>query len=87
MRLKLKLKTPFIVNLGCGLGNQPMADAFLANTCQKYIGATDDIDGASSDFFAIRFFYELCQNNRTEKEAFKLARSTDSETKLFEWFE
>lgn len=82
-----KIKTPTIVNLGCGLGHEDLANAFLASSCKTYIGAKDDIDGASSGFFALHLFYELCQNNRTLKEAFEKARSTDSETMLFEWFE
>ncbi|MFB9826423.1 hypothetical protein ACFFMO_00935 [Lederbergia wuyishanensis] len=41
----------------------------------------------SSAFFAVSFFYEIYQNNRTEKEVFEAARSTDSKTMLFEWFQ
>lgn len=82
-----RLKTSMIINLGCGLGNQALADSFLKKNCNIYIGAKDDIDGPSTDFFAIRFFYELCQNKLSEKEAFERARSTDSETMHFEWFQ
>lgn len=81
-----KIKTPLILNLGCTLGNQTLADSFLANTCDTYIGATDYIDMTSSNFFAIRFFYELYQNKRSAKEAFAISRQTDAETMLFEWY-
>lgn len=82
-----KIKTPFIMNLGCGLGDQGLATSFLANSCKTYIGPNDYIDWTSSTFFAVRFYYEIYQNKRSEKEAFEAARSTDSETMLFEWFE
>lgn len=82
-----KIKTPIIMNLGCTLGNQKLANSFLAEACNTYIGPRDYIDGMSSAFFAVRFFYELYQNKRSDKEAFEAARSTDSETMLFEWFQ
>lgn len=66
--------------LPCETGNEY---ALINEACKTYIGATDDIDGASADFFAIRFFYELYQNKRTTKQAFDIARSTDSETEFF----
>ncbi|GIN71322.1 hypothetical protein J14TS2_17970 [Bacillus sp. J14TS2] len=82
-----QLKAPFIINLGCGLGNEKLAASFLSNACETYIGPNDYIDWTSSGFFAIRFFYELYQNKRSKKEAFEVARGTDSETMLYEWFE
>lgn len=81
------IKTPVILNLGCTLGNQKLANSFLAGACNTYIGAKDYIDGMSTAFFAVRFFYELFQNRYSEKDAFEAARNTDSETMLFEWFE
>lgn len=81
-----KIQTPIILNLGCTLGNQKLANSFLSDACKTYIGAKDYVDGASSAFFAVRFFYELYQNKYSEKEAFVIAHNTDSETKHFEWF-
>lgn len=82
-----KIKTPTMINLGCELGNQELADSFLENACQVYIGANDDIDGMSGDFFILHFFYKICKNKYSHKEAFEIARNTDSETMLFQWFQ
>lgn len=82
-----KIGNAFIINQGCSLGYKELADSFIYNGARAYIGARDDIEGSSSVFFTIRFFYELIQNRRSEKEAFLLAQNTDSETQLFEWFQ
>ncbi len=82
-----QIKTPVMINMGCGLGYQALADAFLEKHTNVYIGAEDVIDGLSSNFFVIRFFYEHCQNKRSLREAFQLARNTDPETMLFRWFD
>jgi len=82
-----KIRTPLIINTGCTLGNQALAHSFLAKACHTYIGSRDYIEGMSTAFFVVRFFYELYQNGRSAQEAFAAARSTDSETMLFEWFQ
>lgn len=82
-----KLKDVFVINLGCTLGRPELALSFIKSGCKVYIGARDYVDGISSDMFVIRFFYEMIQNGRSEKEAFEIAKNTDKETDFFDWYE
>jgi hypothetical protein len=82
-----ELDGKFIINTACSLGNKKMAKAFINKGCKNYIGAKNYIEGNSALFFVIRFYYELLNNNRTEKEAFQITANSDTETNNFQWFE
>ncbi|WP_417900207.1 delta-aminolevulinic acid dehydratase [Bacillus haimaensis] len=75
-----------VIGNGCTLGRPDLAKAFLAQGCRAYIGPGDYIDGNAALYFIIRFFYELISNGKSEKEAYDLAKSTDNETWLYEWY-
>jgi len=75
-----------VIGNGCTLGDPELANAFLKIGCRAYIGPKDYIDGDATFYFIIRFFYELLSNQRSEKEAYELAKSTDQETCLYEWY-
>lgn len=78
----LKLENKLILSLGCTTGCHEMMEAFAKNN--TYIAPRDYVDGRSALFFAVKFFYELVQNERTVKEACLLAKQTDTETDFFE---
>ncbi len=78
-----KLTDISIINTGCALGYEEMALSFLKKGCNAYIGVIDDVEGNSVLFFVVRFFYEICTNNKSYEEAFDLAISTDNELGLF----
>lgn len=77
----LRLSGKVILNLGCTTGQEPLASVFSAHN--TYIAPVDYIEGNSALIFAIRFFYELAQNEKTVPEACEAARGIDSETSLF----
>lgn len=81
------IKAPVIINMGCSMGTESLSEAFLNNSCEVYIGANDYPDAVSADFFVQRLFYEHLQNKHPLKEAFQLARETDTETGFYQWFE
>jgi hypothetical protein len=82
-----KLKDKIILTTGCTLGKKGLAKAFLNSECKAFIGAKDYIEANSALFFIIHFYYELLANQRTEKDAFEIAKAPDSETKLFQFYE
>lgn len=76
-----------VLNLGCGLGTDKMADAFLKNGAEAYIAATDYVDGNSAIFFAIHLYYFMALPNRKSlAEAVELSRLHDAECGLFKLF-
>lgn len=81
----LKLQNKLILSLGCTTGCKDMRDVFAENN--TYIAPCDYVEGRSALFFAVRFFYELLQNSHSVREAFEIAKHTDTETDLFEFYE
>lgn len=81
-----ELKGVNILTTACSMGYDKIAEAFLEKGANSYIGAIDDINGDSSLFFTLRFFYEICHNGKTLDEAFILATSTDDDLGLFKLF-
>jgi hypothetical protein len=81
IRQYLKLTEKIIISTGCSTGTNEMIAAF-SNHQNTYIAPKDNIEGNSSLFFVISFFYMLSQNKNV-KEAFKLSQKHDKETSLF----
>lgn len=82
-----RLDDKIVITTGCTLGKKKLAQAFLNAGCTAFIGATDYIEGNTATFFTVHFYYEILTNQRTAKEAFEIAKKTDNETKLFEFYE
>ncbi|MEK4031391.1 delta-aminolevulinic acid dehydratase [Pseudobacillus sp. FSL P4-0506] len=78
------LKNIKVIAPGCTLGTTSLAAAFLASGCHSYIGPNDYIDGNSNLIFVVRFFYELINNNKSQQEAFEIAKSIDQETSMYQ---
>lgn len=81
IRQYLKLADKIIISTGCSTGTNEMVAAFSSHQ-NIYIAPMDYIEGNSSLFFVISFFYMLSQNKNV-KEAFKLSQKHDKETSLF----
>ena len=75
-----------IINTGCALGHGALAAAFTDAGAKCYIAPSEDIEGNAILPFLVRFFYEIRQHHRTEKQAFELASGIDRETALFKRF-
>lgn len=83
-----KLNGKIVLANGCSLGDSKLAEAFLNSGCSTYIGPDDDVDGNSALMFALRFYFEIIQNNKSVKEAFAIAKATDEETSsLYQMYE
>lgn len=80
----LKLKGKVIINTGCMTGTEEMAKAFSKQNI--YIAPKDYVEGNAAVYFLISLFYELCKEDVSLKDAFEIAKATDSETGLFEMF-
>ena len=78
----LNLRGKLILNLGCTTGEKAMATAFAKQN--TYIASNDYTEGNAALYFAVTLFYELSKDGVTVAEAFKKAKSTDSETQLFQ---
>ncbi|SDC90843.1 hypothetical protein SAMN05421663_10551 [Terribacillus halophilus] len=72
-----------VIGCGCTLGKDSLAKAFLKKGCKAYIAPDDYIDGNANLMFVLTFFYELISNRRSQEDAFQIARSIDSETKMY----
>ncbi|UAT32594.1 delta-aminolevulinic acid dehydratase [Pseudobacillus badius] len=80
------LKNLKVIASGCTLGSSLLATAFLTSGCHSYIGPNDYIDGNSNLMFMMRFFYELISNNKSQQEAFEVARNIDQETSMYQMY-
>ncbi|NRB49028.1 MAG: delta-aminolevulinic acid dehydratase [Saprospiraceae bacterium] len=76
------LNAQLILNTGCTLGNEPLAQLFISGGAQAYIGATDYVEGNAGLLFCIRFLYEWMKDIELAS-AFALATAVDQETGLF----
>ncbi|KKO54041.1 hypothetical protein [Paenibacillus sp. DMB20] len=82
-----KLEGKVVFGNGCSLGEPVLARAFLDGGCRVYIGPDDYPDGNAALMFMQRLFYEIIQNNRSLQEAYRIARSTDEETTMYQIYE
>lgn len=78
----LNLQGKLILNLGCTTGEKAMATAFAKQN--TYVASNDYTEGNAALYFAVTLFYELSKDGVSVAEAFKKAKSTDSETQLFQ---
>ncbi|HFK1473458.1 MULTISPECIES: hypothetical protein [Bacillus cereus group] len=78
-----KLHNTNIVNSGCTLGEQKLAESFLRSGAKSYIGSIDYVDGNAALMFTIRLFYGLINHEKTLGEVFEEARLIDKETHTF----
>lgn len=81
------LKNIKVIATGCTLGEENLAKAFLECGCHSYIAPDDYIDGNSSLMFVIRFMYEIINNEKSQKEAYEIAKSIDKETLIYQLYE
>lgn len=86
MREFLKLTEPVIINTGCALGRDEVAQAFLSAGGSFYIGTQDYIEGTASLLYLSLFFYEHLCRNKSIEEAHRRAASHDEETQLFKLY-
>lgn len=78
-----KLHNTNIVNSGCTLGEQKLAESFLRSGAKSYIGSIDYVDGNAALMFTIRLFYGVINHGKTLEEAFQEASLIDEETRTF----
>ncbi|MEY9977983.1 delta-aminolevulinic acid dehydratase [Lysinibacillus sp. RC79] len=80
------LKDVKVIASGCTLGEKQLATAFLKSGCHSYLAPDDYIDGNANLMFLIRFMYEIIANERTQQEAFEIAKSIDDETSMYQLY-
>lgn len=80
----LKLQGKLILNLGCTTGETALAKVFSKQN--TYIASNDYTEGNAALYFAISLFYEMSKDAAQLDKSFKIAKATDSETKLFQIF-
>lgn len=79
---QITLNRQLILNTGCSLGNESLAQLFIAGGAQAYIGATDYVEGNAGLLFCVRFLYEWMKGVALAA-AFTQAAAVDQETGLF----
>lgn len=80
----LKLQGKLILNLGCTTGEVNLAKVFAKKN--TYIAPVDFVEANAALYFALSLFYEMSKDSALLDEAYKKAKATDSETKLFQIF-
>ncbi len=80
----LKIQGKVIINTGCMTGTEELGKAFSKQNV--YIAPKDYVEGTAALYFPISLFYELSKDGVQLKDAFEIAKATDSETALFELF-
>ncbi|MGE6538694.1 delta-aminolevulinic acid dehydratase [Bacillus luti] len=81
-----KLHNTHIVNSGCTLGEQKLAESFLRSGAKSYIGSIDYVDGNAALMFTIRLFYGLISHEKKLEDAFQEAKLIDEETRTFRFY-
>lgn len=81
-----KLHNTHIVNSGCTLGEQKLAESFLRSGAKSYIGSIDYVDGNAALMFTIRLFYGLISYEKTLEDAFQEAKLINEETHTFQFY-
>ncbi|MHC2832725.1 hypothetical protein ACUXEY_001211 [Bacillus sp. F9_6S_D1_P_5] len=81
-----KLHNTHIVNSGCTLGEQKLAESFLRSGEKSYIGSIDYVDGNAALMFTIRLFYGLISYEKTLEDAFQEAKLINEETHTFQFY-
>lgn len=81
-----QLQTLKVIGAGCTLGDSQLAASFLNAGVEWYLAPKDYIDGNANYLFLSRFFYELVNHNRSDDDAFQLAKGIDEETALYELY-
>ena len=71
-----------IINTGCSLGTQAMADVFFECGANAYMGANDYIDAKAMMMFIINFFYSYKVHNRSLQQAIIQAQNVDDDCKM-----
>jgi hypothetical protein len=78
-----------LVAMGCGVGREPLARAFLEAGYEGYVGPESYVDGDSSLLFTIGFFYHVLADERdyaprtfTDREAAERAALMDRDFEL-----
>lgn len=92
----VSLRGRTVVALGCAVGVEAIAQAFLDSGCRAYVGPVRAVDQDSTALFAIAFFYHLLSPERdpkltcAEEEAVRRARAVDREsaegTQVFRYY-
>ncbi|WP_232697365.1 delta-aminolevulinic acid dehydratase [Brevibacillus daliensis] len=76
-----------VIGNGCTLGDPALAHAFIEKGASWYIGPDDYPYGNSALLFAIHFFYEVLENEQSDKEAFEQAIKIDPEKmEMYKWY-
>lgn len=85
IQTKIMISNKIILSTCCSTGNIELATPFLKKG-NVFIGPKGDIEGSSSMFFIIQFFYEHLVMNKFVNDAYELSMNNDNETKLFTLF-
>lgn len=73
-----------VIATGCALGGDLLSQAFLNSGCSVYIAPKDYILGSAVLIFMMRYFYEILEQQRDEREAFNIAINLDHDTAIFQ---
>lgn len=79
-----KLDKVKVITIGCALGGDLLSQAFLNSGCSVYIAPKDYILGSAVLIFMMRYFYEILEQQRDEREAFNIAINLDHDTAIFQ---
>ncbi len=84
----VKLQNNHVLSNACVTGNKEMADAFLKNGAESYIGPKSAPFANASLYFALNFYYWLFAKEKSVKEAFEKSMTMiDKEIDEFVLFE
>ena len=79
----VKLPGCFVINLGCGCGDEKMARAFLSGGVNGYVGTDPNPNASNHSLFLAHFFHSIIDHKKTAVEAWEAAAAYDSESRLY----
>lgn len=77
-----------VLNMACGAGEPPMAEAFMSGKLKAYVGTVQPVPGsASGPLFLAHFFYQLLVRGRSDWDAWERAASYDESSRQYVFYD
>lgn len=80
----LNLKGGHVVNLACTCGTKEMANAFLKQGAESYVGATDYVEGDAALLYAVNLLYAYKLSSDFASAHQQATQSADDDRRLFQ---
>ncbi len=84
---QVKLPGTVVINLGCGGGQQSMAQAFLAGGARGYIGTDPNPPTSNHALFVAHFFLSIIRRKRSVEASWRVAAGYDEHSRSYLYYD